>query len=303
MPMIGFIAPSIPLGLPAFGEANRMSRVLIAGCGYVGAALGERLIDASHEVWGLRRKPRSLPEGIEPIEGDLIESQRLDLPDGLDFVAYLASPIGSEDAHYRRVYVDGVRALIQALEDRAQRPRLLLATSTAVYGQTGGEWVDESSETAPRDFRGARLLEGERIALGGALPATVIRFGGIYGPRRTGLVDRVRAGRAVYRAEPPRYTNRIHRDDCAGALQHLMELEAPDSIYVAVDQEPVEERIVLRWLAGALGSSEPRSARAGEGRSSASNKRCRNDRLLRAGYIFRYPTFREGYRAVLEDLA
>jgi nucleoside-diphosphate-sugar epimerase len=289
--------------MPALGDEDRMSRILIAGCGYVGTALGRRLIGASHEVWGLRRNPRSLPPGIVPIEGDLVESPRLDaLPERLDFVAYLASPTGSEDALYRRVYVDGLRALIEALDDRGQRPRLLLATSTAVYSQSDGEWVDESSETAPIDFRGARLLEAERIALAGPLPATVIRFGGIYGPRRTGLVDRVRAGRAVYRVDPPQYTNRIHRDDCAGVAQHLMEIETPDSIYLGVDEEPAEERIVQRWLAGALGSPEPRAARAREDASARGNKRCRNARLLRDGYTFRYPTFREGYRAVLEGL-
>lgn len=280
-----------------------MSRVLIAGCGYVGTALGERLIRASHQVWGLRRKPRSLPAGIEPIEADLIESKHLRaLPEGLDFVAYLASPSGAEDALYRRVYREGLRALIRTLEGRRERPRLLLATSTAVYGQRQGEWVDEYSTTEPANFRGARLLEGERIALEGPLPATVIRFGGIYGPRRTGLVDRVRAGRAVYRVDPPHYTNRIHRDDCAGALEHLMQIEAPEPIYLGVDDEPAEERTVLRWLAGALGAAEPRPSGAGEGSGSRGNKRCRNDLLRRAGYRFRYPTFREGYRAVLQGM-
>lgn len=281
-----------------------MARVLIAGCGYVGEALGTLLLGESHEVWGLRRNPRTLPPGIEPIEADL--AQRGDLaalPKDLDFVFYLVSPTGSEDALYRRAYVDGLRTLLAVLYESGQRPRFLFASSTAVYAHNSGEWVDETSETAPEHWSGLRLLEGEQTVLQTPLPATVIRFGGIYGPRRTRLVDEVRSGRAIYPANRPSYTNRIHRDDCAGVLRHIMRLAEPDSIYLGVDTEPTDRRNVLTWLAGALGAPEPRAADAREvGQSMRVNKRCRNARLLQSGYTFRYPTFREGYRAVLEEI-
>jgi nucleoside-diphosphate-sugar epimerase len=226
-----------------------------------------------------------------------------DLPGGIDFVFYLVSPNGSEDALYRHAYVDGLRGLIGALHRNGQRPRLLFASSTAVYRQCDGEWVDESSETAPDHWSGKRLLEGEQIALQALPSATVVRFGGIYGPRRTRLIDRVRSGRAAYRADSPQYTNRIHRDDCAGALRYLMNLENPESIYLAVDNEPAEERAVLLWLAGVMGSPEPREAEKDEAlKQPRGNKRCRNARLVQSGYTFRYPTFREGYSAVLEGM-
>lgn len=281
-----------------------MARVLIAGCGYVGEALGKRLLADDHEVWGLRRNPRSLPAGIETITADLAQPEDLaDLPGGIDVVFYLVSPNGSEDALYRRAYVDGLRGLTGALHRDGQRPRLLFASSTAVYRQHDGTWVDESSETAPDHWSGKRLLEGEQIARQALPPATVVRFGGIYGPRRTQLVDRVRSGRAGYRVGPPQYTNRIHRDDCAGALRHLMNLENPDSIYLAVDNEPAEERAVLLWLAGVMGSPEPREEEKAEvSERPRGNKRCRNARLVQSGYTFRYPTYREGYSAVLEGM-
>jgi nucleoside-diphosphate-sugar epimerase len=129
--------------------------------------------------------------------------------------------------------------------------------------------------------------------------ATVVRFGGIYGPRRTSLIDRVRTGRAVYRRRPPQYTNRIHRDDCAGALRHLLRLESLEKLYLGVDSDPADEETVLNWLAGAMGAPTPRAAGRGEGRAVRGNKRCRNDRLLASGYAFRYPSFREGYTALL----
>ncbi len=281
-----------------------MARVLIAGCGYVGEELGRRLLTDGHEVWGVRRNPRSLATGIESIAADLAQPGDLaELPGGIDFAFYLVSPNGSEDALYRRAYVDGLRGLLGAFHRSGQRPRLIFASSTAVYRQRDGEWVDETSETAPDHWSGKRLLEGEQIALQASPSATVVRFGGIYGPRRTYLIDRVRSGRATYRANPPQYTNRIHRDDCAGALRHLMNLEKPESIYLAVDDEPAEERVVLLWLAGVMGSPEPREAEgAGKSKRPRGNKRCRNDRLSQAGYRFRYPTFREGYSAVLEGM-
>ena len=114
-----------------------MARVLIAGCGYVGKALGELLVDESHEVWGLRRNPRSLPTGITPIEADLAHRAELSaLPRDLDCVFYLVSPTGSEDALYRRAYVDAVRTLIAALFESEQKPRILFASSTVADSAT-----------------------------------------------------------------------------------------------------------------------------------------------------------------------
>jgi nucleoside-diphosphate-sugar epimerase len=279
-----------------------MARVLIAGCGFVGTALGELLVRESHAVWGLSRRPLSLPAGVQPIDADVFMATSLvDLPPDLDCVYYLVAPSGSDDAVYRAAYVTGPGQLLEALRKQGQRPvRFFLASSTAVYAQDDGSWVDETSPTEPQGFRGRRLLEGEQLALAGPFPATVVRFGGIYGPRRTRLIDQVRAGRAVY-SKSPRYTNRIHRDDCAGVLCHLAKIEAPEPVYLGVDSDPAPEAEVLKWLAGVLGAPEPRKVRARDlpDRSSG-NKRCRNQRLLSSGYSFRYPSFREGYRKVVE---
>ena len=282
------------------------SRVLIAGCGYVGAALGRALADDSHGVWGLRRHPVSLPEEILPITADLGAAASLaDLPADLDHVFYMASPGGAADAFYRTAYVEGLSNLLDALAAQGQRPdRVFFVSSTAVYAQQRGEWIDETSPTEPSRFSGRRLLEAERVLFEGPFRGTVVRFAGIYGPRRNRLIESVRSGRAVLRADHCEWTNRIHRDDCAGVLKHLMQQGRPQKIYLGVDCEPAERGVVLRWLAGVLGAPPPRASSAqepgpGEARSS---KRCRNDRLLASGYTFRYPTYREGYRAVLEGM-
>jgi nucleoside-diphosphate-sugar epimerase len=280
-----------------------VARILIAGCGYVGAALGEALAQDGEEVWGLRRRTAGLPERIRPLEADLGLPRSLrGLPPDLDFVLFMAAPGGGDDALYRAVYVEGLRNLLTALDEQKQRPRrVIFVSSTSVYGQSRGEWVDESSPTEPTRFSGRRLLEAEDLLDASVFASTALRFGGIYGPRRTSLIERVRTGRAVYRRHPPQYTNRIHRDDCVGSLRHLMRLEAPEKLYLGVDCDPADEAAVLNWLAGALGAPSPRATDGDTGRASGSNKRCRNGRLLASGYSFVHPTFREGYTALLAE--
>lgn len=278
-------------------------RVLIAGCGYVGSALAELLVEDGHEVWGMRRNPAALPPGVRPFPADLRDPATLaSLPPALDAVAYTATPDASTDEAYQAAYVDGPRHLLAALAEQEQRPqRVLFTSSTSVYSQREAEWVDEDSPTDPGGFSGARMLEGERVFIDGPFPATVLRLGGIYGPGRTSLVEKVRSG-AAHCAPEPSWTNRIHRDDAAGALRHLMMLDAPAPLYLGVDREPAALCDVYRWIAARLGlSAPPLRAGAAEGRRrSPGNKRCRSDRLASSGYAFRHPTFREGFGALLE---
>ena len=201
-----------------------MARILIAGCGDVGATLGQSLSAAGHEVWGLKRRPANLPPGIRPLAADLTEPATLNaLPPVLDAVVYSAAAAGFGEAAYRAAYVAGVQNLLDALRRAGQQPhRLLFASSTSVYAQHQGEWVDEDSPAEAEGFSGRCIRAGERLMWDGGWPAVAVRFGGIYGPGRTRLIDSVRAGTAARPAGPPLYTNRIHRDDCARVLEHLL---------------------------------------------------------------------------------
>lgn len=280
-----------------------MARVLIAGCGYVGSLLAVQLGHAGHEVWGLRRRVAGLPAGVRPFEADLaLPATLAGLPHGIDFVFYMAAPGGSDDALYRSAYVEGLGNLLASLERDQQRPRrIFFISSTAVYAQEDGSWVDEESPTEPKHFSGRRLLEAEALLAASSYAHVVVRFGGIYGPRRNRLIESVRTARARYHSRPPQYTNRIHRDDCVGALRHLMGLPAPAARYLGVDSDPADEETVMNWLAGTLGAPPPLPAGPDEPPRTRGNKRCRNARLLATGYELRYPSFREGYAAVLAD--
>jgi len=274
-----------------------VANVLIAGCGYVGTALGLELLAAGDRVWGLRRNVSQLPAGFAAIAADLsLPGAFAELPRALDYVVYCASADGSSDAAYVKAYVTGLERLLAALESSAVR-RVFFTSSTAVYAQLDGQWVDEDSLTTPTHFSGVRLLEAEALLRGSPLPATVLRCSGIYGPGRTRLIDSVRQGTAV---ASDRFTNRIHRDDVAGAIAHLLRSESPPELLLLNDDHPAPEREVLSYLAACLGVADPaRAPTAGLAPGRSGVKRCSNARLRATGYQLRYPTYREGYAALL----
>lgn len=292
-----------------------MARILIAGCGDVGATLGQSLSAVGHTVWGLKRQPAGLPPGIRPVAADLTDPATLTaLPPELDAVVYSAAASGFSAAAYQAAYVDGVRHLVAALRATNQPlQRFLFTSSTSVYAQHQGEWVDEDSPAEAESFSGRCIREGERLLAASAWPTTTIRFGGIYGPGRTRLIASVRSGTATCPVGPPLYTNRIHRDDCARVLEHVLLLAQPLPLYLAVDDDPAPLDAVLRWLAHQLGVAEPPLAPApalkpgAEVRGAAlrlrASKRCRNARLRASGFVFRYPSYREGYAALLRAQA
>lgn len=289
-----------------------MARILIAGCGDVGTALGLILSAAGHTVWGLKRHPADLPTPLQPLAADLADPATLSaLPPALDAVVYSAAAAGFSEAHYQAAYVAGVRNLLNALRQAGQRPqRLLFTSSTSVYAQHQGEWVDEDSPAEADGFSGRCLREGERLMWDSGWPAVVARFGGIYGPGRTRLIDGIREGSATGFAGPPIYTNRIHRDDCARALAHLLACPAPEPLYIAVDDDPAPLNEVLDWLADQLKVPRPPRLAQPPGKPGAeirrdsatrlrASKRCRNARLRASGFQFRYPSYREGYAKLL----
>ncbi|RLB55502.1 MAG: SDR family NAD(P)-dependent oxidoreductase [Deltaproteobacteria bacterium] len=287
--------------------------VLIAGCGYVGARLGTLLAARGDVAIGLRRNPGTLPDGITAVKADLCAPASLDaIPTGITDVVITTAPGGGDDERYRQAYVEGPQNLLSFLRGRGDPvKRVLLTTSTGVYAQTGGDWVDERSPTEPTHFSGKRMLEGEAVIAAGEFESVAVRLAGIYGPGRTRLIDRVKSGEA----RTPRqslWTNRIHRDDCAGLLEALLDLDAPPRVVIGVDQEPAELDDVQRFLAAELSVAVPPaqeppkleqtaegSKKESQGRRPRSNKRCSNALALALGYRFRFPTYREGYRAML----
>lgn len=277
-----------------------MSRhVLIAGCGAVGSSLGRRLVGHGHRVWGIRRNVDALPKGIEPWAADLTDASSLGAPPApFDTVFYTAAAGERSEERYKSVYVLGLRAILNLLADNdAPVRRAFFTSSTAVYGQTDGSWVDEESVTEPAHFTGKILLEAEQTLAESPWESASIRLGGIYGPGRTRLLRQVWTGQAIASSA---FSNRIHVDDCAGALAHLMEVDSLESCYVGVDHEPAPLIEVVRWMAEQLGVTPPdHSDEKTTGRGT--NKRCNGQHLVDSGYAFEYPSYREGYLPIIRD--
>lgn len=272
-------------------------RVLIAGCGDVGNALGRLLMARGHQVHGLRRDVSRLAPGLLPVRADLTTGAGLDaLPQVVDAVVYTAAATERTVPGYQAAYVDGVRHIAERI---GPVQNWLFTSSTAVYGQTDGGWVDESSATAPTRFNGQVMLEAEAGVLALGAMSRVVRLGGIYGPGRNRMVTLVRQGQPCVES-PPRYTNRIHRDDAAGILAHLLQLDSSASarIWLGVDCEPAPAHVVQDWLAERLGVPPPPRVEAAA-LPGPGSRRCSNAQLLASGYRFRYPTWREGYGDLL----
>lgn len=280
-----------------------MKQVVIAGCGDLGTALGLRLRQRGWKVFGLRRDTSALPEGIEPITGDLTCADKPEQwPDKVDYLVYCPAA-GKRDAQlYQQLYVQGLEHVIGWLKHGRKLPgHLLQVSSTGVYAQKEGEWVTENSRALPESDTGRSLLEAEDVALRCGFPASVVRLAGIYGPGRNRLIDQVRSGLHVP-AESPQYSNRIHRDDAVALLEHLLleadrdELLAP--CYLGVDDEPASMHEVASWLAEQLGTTlqegGPTSGRVG-------SKRCSNALARESGWVPRYPSYREGYGEMLQS--
>jgi nucleoside-diphosphate-sugar epimerase len=261
------------------------------------------LLEEGHEVFGIRRDASRLAPGVQAIEGDVARPESLGpAPPRVEYAVFaVGADEGSEQA-YRRAYLDGLAGFLEWLADEGQRPRrLVMVSSTAVYGQRRGEHIDEDSPTHPTQFHGETLLASEGLLAASGLSTVVARLGGIYGPGRESLIDRARDGKLQLRPAE-HFTNRIHRDDAAGLLRFLLFHPSPESIYLGVDDEAVEEAELYAWLAKETGVAAPEEAEedaATNRRRPVGSKRCSNRRLRESGYSFRYPTYRDGYTALI----
>ena len=195
----------------------------------------------------------------------------------------------------------GLQHVLEWLDDYGQVPnRLLFVSSSSVYGQQDGEWVDETSPTIAAGYSGRLMLEAEQVALQSGIPASIVRLTGIYGPGREWLLTQVRRGYRVA-IDPPLYGNRIHADDAAGLMAFLLEADrrgvALDDVYIGVDDAPAPLAEVVGWLREYLGVTE--WAEDASVRRTGS-KQCSNARAKALGWTPKYPSYREGYAAILE---
>ncbi len=289
-------------------------RVAILGCGYVGLELARQL-HPDHAVVGVRRSDEGLAAvdatGAEAVRADLTDPGDLRSVRDVDAVVFAASSGGRGADAARRIYVEGLRTVVEAFAGRDDPPeRLVYTSSTGVYGDHGGDWVDERTPIEPTTEKTRVLAEAERVAREEApdrgIRGSVVRFAGLYGP------DRYRLQRYLEGPVTEGYLNMVHRDDAAGIVRVALDGPAADEeVLLAVDDEPVDRWAFADWLADECGVERPPKRTVDERlanddlperarRRLRTSKRCSNDRVRELGYAFQYPTYREGYREAID---
>ncbi len=282
-----------------------LDKVLLVGFGDIAQRL-QRQLDDRYQCVGLRRHPLEFVNK-DVRAGDISKTDTAQalMAEGFDVVVVTLTPDEISAEGYEKAYVRTARSVMTAIQAADKPPGLVLwVSSSSVYAQQDGEWVDEGSVTCPSGFAGKALLNAEQILAQADAKTVVVRCSGIYGPGRQRLIQQVREGKGCAKT-PVLYTNRIHADDVAGVLAHLMEQykqgQILESVYLATDCEPVPLWDVKQWLAQQMGL--PKEHLAGDypaGRRGS--KRCSNQRLRASGYTFKFPSFREGYGDILERI-
>jgi len=274
-------------------------KILFAGCGDIGSRSASRLA-ADFDCFGLRRNPQSLPDFISPLAGSMSDLDFMVevLNQGFDILVATLTPDGFTPEAYQRAYVDSAKTLATAMTLATTVPKLVIwVSSTSVYGNCNGGWVNEQSPTKALSFSGKLLLEAEQQIAALSCATVIVRFSGIYGPGRTRMLDQIIAGKGRP-AEPQQWSNRIYSEDCAGVLAHLVRAfeagKVLESLYIATDSTPVTQHDLRIWLAQQL-----KVQLEDEIVEQKAIRRCSNQRLLDSGYEFLYPSYKEGYKLLI----
>jgi len=274
-------------------------KILMAGCGYLGIHAGKRFLDKGHRVYGLRRHSAALEStGIEPVAADLLDPSTLEKLPEADIVVMCQAPGEKDD--YRRTYVDGAQNLLEALSKHPPK-KFVLVSSTGVYGQRDGSWIDENTDPAAAGYedeedekRARHLLKAERRVQQSGIPFMVLRLGGLSGPGRHRL-RAIREGR-MKPAATDQFVNRMRIEDAAAAIGTLLQKGTPGELYLGVDDTPSTHREYYDWLLPKLGM--PAAAVA---HTSSKGKRCKNAKLKSLGFRCMFPSFKEGYEELFEE--
>lgn len=282
---------------------------LIVGCGDIGLRIARRLRARGETVTGLLRRAEAgavlAAEGITPLLASLDEPPATPLA-AFDAVYWCAPPPAEGETDGR------LRRWLPALPPPPQG--LLYLSTSAVYGDCQGRWIDEAEPLKPGSARGRRRLDAE-LALRAwsartAVKTVVLRVPGIYGPGRL-PVERLRRGDPVLHESESPYTNRVHAEDLAEAAVLALERGEPGAAYNVSDGAPTSMSDYLRRCAALLGLPEPASVSLAEARQRFSpmllsfleeSKRLRAARLRALGWAPRYPDLASGM-ATLSDVA
>ncbi|MFT4556302.1 MAG: nucleoside-diphosphate-sugar epimerase [Planctomycetaceae bacterium] len=279
-------------------------RRMIVGCGYLGRRVAARWIAGGDEVFALTRSKQNAAAlrelGVLPLLGDVTNAASLESLPECDTILHAVGFDRSASASKREVYVGGLSNVLDRMAGRCGH--FIHISSTSVYGQQAGEWVDEESPAASETESGEICIAAEGLVLdrfssdATSGQGTVLRPSGIYGPDR--LLSRIDALKNAQPLPGPEggWLNLIHVDDAAETVVTCAEAKSLDSIYLVSDDRPILRGEYYRLLAKLVGAPEPIFDPIAVARHSRGiNKRCGNRKLRdQLGVQLRYPDIESG---------
>ena len=273
-------------------------QVLILGCGDIGTRVGLSLLDRGWRVAAARRNPDRLPDQFHRHKVNLTEPASWEALDAMapHYVLVTPTPQSYDPAGYQAGFA-GVAKTLASQKWIARCRRVVWVSSTRVYRESEGGWVDEHSPLNLDEAQAGSMIAGE-AAIRRAATATIIRSAGVYGDPEGMLMKRVQAGQGG--STGALHGNRIHREDLARLIVHCIDRDAagqsvpPTVVGADHDQTPTHE--IEDWLADQIGVTLTRPTDPSPLRA---HRRCRNAQLERIGFRLSYLTWREGYEAAL----
>jgi len=282
-----------------------MSEKLVVGCGYLGSRVAELWREQGSTVHVVTRSPQRAAqlagEGYRPVVAEVTQPCSLAALPVVSTVLFAVGFDRSAGLPIRAVYVEGLRSVLASMSKSVEK--FIYISSTGVYGQSGGELIDEQSPCDPQREGGKACLEAERVLESSrfARQRIILRLAGIYGPGRIPHQGLIAEGQALPVAAEA-WLNLIHVQDAARIIVELERKAAPPKTFNVSDGYPTRRADFYRELARMLGAAEPRFAAPSPG--SPTGERARSDKRIDSAALMAemklslsYPTFREGLRA------
>lgn len=274
-------------------------RILQIGCGGLGSLIAQATLAQGHALTIVRRSRQAVPQGTQVLYADVVADEGLSALNGLeaDILLYCLAPV--EGQSYQQTYVEGLRHVL-AHVSKTHLKHVFFISSTGIYGEQQGEWIDDETPAKPADAEGEVMLEAERLLDGLSCGHTALRVSGIYGPQRLYLL-RLLQNQARWPTKT-HWTNRIHEQDIAAAVVHLYQYVAEakplPTHCILTDGVPAAQHEVLQWLAGQQQLPAPETPPL----LPQSGKRIRNRFLQQTGFTLQFADYRAGYASILSSL-
>lgn len=284
-------------------------RRLVIGCGYLGRRVADRWKQQGDEVHILTRSNDKAQQfaqaGFRTIVGDITDRASIQALASLEQIDACLFAVGMDRKKYssiHEVYVDGLRNVLNVFESGEMPNRLIYISSTGVYGEFGGEWIDEESKTQPVREGGKACLEAEALLISRmAARVTLLRFAGIYGPERIPVLNMIRNGE-YEKLSGSGFLNLIHVDDGADLILGVADREDGIGCFCVSDGHPILRSEYYNFLAKQLGSpSISKKVEQAKGMTRSGSKRVSNQKIVQTlSFQFKYPSYQSGVQAAME---